>query len=77
MTQDTFIQTLPTDPLIAPVIEGLFGEYRRRYGDYFGDRGTGTAGSVRAAAGPSSCCCAPVRRSPWAPLNAMTHKPPS
>ena len=35
MTQDTFIQTLPTDPLIAPVIEGLFGEYRRRYGDYF------------------------------------------
>ena len=23
MTQDTFIQTLPTDPLIAPVIEGL------------------------------------------------------
>lgn len=38
MTQDTFIQTLPTDPLIAPVIEGLFGEYRRRYGDYFGDQ---------------------------------------
>ncbi len=35
MTQDTFIQTLPTDPLIAPVIEGLFGEYRQRYGDYF------------------------------------------
>ncbi|HIE5253569.1 TPA: GNAT family N-acetyltransferase, partial [Serratia marcescens] len=29
MTQDTFIQTLPTDPLIAPVIEGLFGEYRQ------------------------------------------------
>lgn len=38
MTQDTFIQTLPTDPLIAPVIEGLFGEYRQRYGDYFGDQ---------------------------------------
>ncbi len=57
MTQDTFIQTLPTDPLIALVIEGLFGEYRRRYGDYFVTR-TGTAGSVRAAAGPSSCCCA-------------------
>jgi GNAT superfamily N-acetyltransferase len=36
MSQDIFIQTLPDDPLIAPVIEGLFGEYRARYGDYFG-----------------------------------------
>ena len=48
MTQDTFIQTLPTDPLIAPVIEGLFGEYRQRYGDYFGDQ---EPEPVRAAAG--------------------------
>ena len=77
MTQDTFIQTLPTDPLIAPVIEGLFGEYRRRYGDYFGDREPEPLDLYAPPQGPSSCCCAPVRRSPWAPLNAMTHKPPS
>ncbi|CAI2412185.1 Predicted acetyltransferase [Serratia ficaria] len=38
MANDVFIQTLPDDPLIAPVIEGLFGEYRQRYGDYFGDQ---------------------------------------
>ncbi|WP_459176111.1 GNAT family N-acetyltransferase [Ewingella americana] len=38
MSQDIFIQTLPDDPLIAPVIDGLFGEYRARYGDYFGEQ---------------------------------------
>lgn len=38
MSQDIFIQTLPDDPLVAPVIEGLFGEYRARYGDYFGEQ---------------------------------------
>lgn len=35
MSEDIFIQTVPEDPLIAPVIEGLFGEYRDRYGDFF------------------------------------------
>lgn len=35
MSDDVFIQTVPEDPLIAPVIEGLFGEYRERYGDFF------------------------------------------
>ncbi|PKE28917.1 GNAT family N-acetyltransferase [Rahnella sp. AA] len=35
MSDDVFIQTVPEDPLIAPFIEGLFGEYRERYGDYF------------------------------------------
>ena len=35
MSDDIFIQTVPDDPLIAPVIEGLFGEYRERYGDFF------------------------------------------
>ena len=35
MSDDIFIQTVPEDPLIAPVIEGLFGEYRERYGDFF------------------------------------------
>lgn len=38
MSQDIFIQTLPDNPLIAPVIDGLFGEYRARYGDYFGEQ---------------------------------------
>lgn len=38
MANDVFIQTLPDDPLVEPVIEGLFGEYRQRYGDYFGDQ---------------------------------------
>jgi len=36
MSQDKFIHTQPDDPLIVPIIEGLFGEYRARYGDYFG-----------------------------------------
>ncbi len=35
MSQDKFIHTTPDDPLIVPVIEGLFGEYKARYGDYF------------------------------------------
>jgi len=35
MSQDTFIYLQPEDPLIAPVIEGLFGEYAARYGDFF------------------------------------------
>lgn len=38
MANDVFIQTLPDDPLIEPVIAGLFDEYRRRYGNYFGDQ---------------------------------------
>ncbi|WP_454877640.1 GNAT family N-acetyltransferase [Serratia inhibens] len=38
MAHDVFIQTLPDDPLVEPVIQGLFGEYRQRYGDYFGDQ---------------------------------------
>ncbi|WP_269934420.1 GNAT family N-acetyltransferase [Serratia liquefaciens] len=38
MVNDVFIQTLPNDPLIAPVIAGLFDEYRQRYGNYFGDQ---------------------------------------
>lgn len=35
MSEDVFIQTVAEDPLIAPVIQGLFGEYRELYGDYF------------------------------------------
>lgn len=35
MSQDKFIHTRPDDALIVPVIEGLFGEYSARYGDYF------------------------------------------
>lgn len=35
MSQDKFIHTTPDDPLIVPVIEGLFGEYKARYGDFF------------------------------------------
>lgn len=35
MSQDKFIHTTPDDPLIAPIIEGLFGEYKARYGDFF------------------------------------------
>ncbi|MCS3421483.1 GNAT superfamily N-acetyltransferase [Rahnella sp. BIGb0603] len=35
MSEDVFIQTVPEDPLIAPFIQGLFGEYRERYGEYF------------------------------------------
>ncbi|MDR3430940.1 MAG: GNAT family N-acetyltransferase [Rouxiella aceris] len=38
MSQDTFIHTRADDPLIAAVIAGLFGEYRARYGDYFGEQ---------------------------------------
>jgi len=38
MSNDIFIQTLPDDPLIAPVISGLFAEYASRYGDYFGGK---------------------------------------
>ena len=38
MSQDKFIHTQPEDPLIVPVIEGLFGEYRARYGNIFGNR---------------------------------------
>jgi len=38
MSEDVFIQTVAEDPLIAPVIQGLFGEYRERYGDYFSSK---------------------------------------
>ena len=38
MIEDTFIHTTPTDPLIEPIIDGLFQEYRDRYGDYFGEQ---------------------------------------
>lgn len=36
MANDVIITTLPDDPLIVPVIAGLFDEYRSRYGDFFG-----------------------------------------
>lgn len=36
MPSDHFITTLPDDPLILPVLDGLFAEYQQRYGDYFG-----------------------------------------
>ncbi|WP_067701968.1 MULTISPECIES: GNAT family N-acetyltransferase [unclassified Erwinia] len=35
MIDDRFIHTSPDDPLIEPVLDGLFAEYRQRYGDYF------------------------------------------
>jgi len=35
MSQDKFIHTQADNPLIVPIIEGLFGEYRARYGDFF------------------------------------------
>ncbi|MFU9137451.1 GNAT family N-acetyltransferase [Erwinia tasmaniensis] len=35
MIDDHFIHTSPDDPLIEPVLDGLFAEYRQRYGDYF------------------------------------------
>lgn len=38
MIEDSFIHTRPDDPLIEPIIDGLFAEYRDRYGDYFGDQ---------------------------------------
>ena len=38
MIDETFIHTTPDDPLIEPIIDGLFAEYRARYGDYFGEQ---------------------------------------
>ncbi|WP_147197779.1 GNAT family N-acetyltransferase [Pantoea sp. MBD-2R] len=38
MIEETFVHTRPDDPLIEPIIEGLFAEYRARYGDYFGEQ---------------------------------------
>lgn len=38
MIDETFIHTTPDDPRIEPVIDGLFAEYRARYGDYFGEQ---------------------------------------
>lgn len=38
MIEETFVHTCPDDPLIEPIIEGLFAEYRARYGDYFGEQ---------------------------------------
>ncbi len=38
MIQETFVHTHPDDPLIEPIIAGLFDEYRARYGDYFGEQ---------------------------------------
>ncbi len=35
MSQDKFVHTTPEDPLIVPIIQGLFGEYKARYGDFF------------------------------------------
>ena len=36
MSEDIFIHTRPDDPLIEPILDGLFAEYRDRYGEYFG-----------------------------------------
>ncbi|MGE9552113.1 GNAT family N-acetyltransferase [Erwinia amylovora] len=44
MIEDSFIHTRPDDPLIEPIIDGLFAEYRDRYGDYFGDQEEETLG---------------------------------
>ncbi|WP_380178592.1 GNAT family N-acetyltransferase [Kalamiella sp. sgz302252] len=38
MIEETFIHTTPDDPLIEPIIDGLFAEYRARYGDCFGEQ---------------------------------------
>lgn len=38
MIEETFIHTTPDDPRIEPIIDGLFAEYRARYGDYFGEQ---------------------------------------
>ncbi|PXW41534.1 acetyltransferase (GNAT) family protein [Erwinia sp. AG740] len=35
MSEEHFIVTYPEDERIAPVLDGLFAEYRQRYGDYF------------------------------------------
>ncbi|WP_027710801.1 GNAT family N-acetyltransferase [Dickeya chrysanthemi] len=35
MSDEHFIITDPEDPRITPVLDGLFAEYRQRYGDYF------------------------------------------
>lgn len=35
MSQAQFRQLSPEAPELAPIIEGLFGEYSARYGDYF------------------------------------------
>ncbi|KFF62556.1 acetyltransferase [Pectobacterium brasiliense] len=38
MSDDIFIVTQPEDPIVAPIIDGLFAEYEQRYGDFFGER---------------------------------------
>ncbi|WP_226067329.1 GNAT family N-acetyltransferase [Dickeya zeae] len=35
MSEEHFIVTYPEDERIATVLDGLFAEYRQRYGDYF------------------------------------------
>lgn len=34
MSDDIFIVTQPEDPIVAPIIDGLFAEYEQRYGDF-------------------------------------------
>lgn len=35
MSDDIFIVTQPEDPIVAPIIDGLFAEYEQRYGDFW------------------------------------------
>ena len=34
---DSFLYTLPTDPIARPLVEQLTDEYQTRYGNYFGE----------------------------------------
>lgn len=64
MSDERFIITYPEDARIVPVLDGLFAEYRQRYGDYFAHRDPEPQGFICNRTASSSCCCAMSGRSP-------------